>query len=189
MSGMSTLRALIMISLSSTVTPIVHAETEGFAYQCESGLCLWRRPIVDAPPGWIKDEESGARFRFNAFARKGESFTEADASLYALSVYRKNASPTLAQHINAHRAKHLRENPGSKVSAGAVLQNADGKRLATHTFTPGPTDKEWQTAAFDEEGDYYLVFALSARTKQAHERALKDLANLVLGYSKSPKKQ
>lgn len=180
-------RLLIAFVLTCSVFP-VGAETEGFAYQCESSTCFWRRPIVDAPPGWVKDEESGAHFKFNAFARKGESFTDSDAVMYAHAVYRKNAAPTLAEHINQHKERHLKANRGSAMPKPQFTRNADGKQLTTLTSTPGKPDGDWETVAFDEEGDYYLVFVLSARTKQAHDKARDDFAALVRGYSKVPKK-
>ena len=182
-------RALLALTLICGLLPIAQAETEGFAYQCEGKTCFWRRPIVNPPPGWIKDEESGHEFRFNAFVRKGEIFTKSDAVMYALAIYKKNASPTLAEQMNVNRETHLKEHRDAKVAKGAPVQNADGKRLATITYTPGSPDDDWQTVAYDEEGDYYLLFALTARDKRAHDRWLPALAELVRGYSKEPKKR
>ena len=182
-------RVLLALTLICGLLPLAQAETEGFAYQCEGKTCFWRRPIVNPPSGWIRDEESGHHFKFNAFVRKGEVFVDSNAVMYALAIYKKNASPTLAEHMNVNRQAHLKEHRDAKVADGTPVQNADGKRLVTLRYTPGSPEGDWQTVAYDEEGDYYLVFVLTARNKQAHDRTLPALTQLVRGYSKEPKKR
>ena len=181
-------RVVILLLLLCGALTTVRAETEGFAYACESGMCFWRRPIVDPPPGWVRDDEAGAHFKFNAFAKKGEDFAAAPAVLYANAVYRRNAAPTLADQIAADKERILKSSPGSKISEAPSTQNADGKRLATFMFTPEKDDEGWETVAYDEEGDYYLRFVLSSQTKQAHDGARAAFEAFVRGYSKTPGK-
>lgn len=176
------------LALVSTIPQPAHAETEGFADACPSGMCFWRRPVVDPPPGWVRDEAAGQEFRFNAFARTGEAFTKADAVLYANAQYRKNAPPTLAGQIALDRARILKGDPRAKIAETKAVQNADGKTLATYAFVPSGRDDSWETVAYDEEGDYYLRFALSAQTREAHDKALPDFIAFVRGYSRTPKK-
>ena len=183
------LRVLLALTVTCGLLPFAQAETEGFAEPCEGKTCFWRRPIVDPPPGWVRDEESGHYFKFNAFVRKGEVFVDSNAVMYALAIYKKNAAPTLAEHMNVNRQAHLKEHRDAKVADGTPVQNADGKRLATLTYTPGSPEGDWQTVAYDEEGDYYLVFVLTARNKQAHDQTLPALAALLRSYSKDPKKR
>ncbi len=181
-------RVLFALLMICNVLPAAHAETEGFTYTCDNSTCFWRRPIVDPPPGWVRDEQSGAHFKFNAFVRKGETFTDSEVVMYALAVSRKDAAPTLAEHINQNRDRHLKANPRSPVGKPTLTRNGDGKQLTTLTLTPGKPTGDWETVAFDEEGDYYLVFALSARTKAAHDKARNDFAAFVRGYRKVAKK-
>ena len=180
-------RSILAIVLIGGALAPASAETEGFAYQCDGALCFWRRPIVDAPAGWVKDEQASHYFKFNAIARQGEVFTEADAVMLVQSIYRRNAAPTLAEHMNESRTKYLDQNRSAKVVAGKPVTNADGKRLETLVYAPAGTEDDWQTIAFDEEGDYYLVFALIARTRAGHDKSLPALVELVRGYSKTPK--
>jgi hypothetical protein len=168
--------------------PAAHAETEGFAYACPSGMCFWRRPVVEPPPGWVRDETAGQELRFNAFARKGEEFMKADAVLYANAQYRKNAPPTLAGQIAADRERILKGDPKANIVQTTSVRNGDAKTLVTFAFVPGRKDESWETVAYDEEGDYYLRFVLSAQTKEAHDKALSDFAELVRGYTRMPRK-
>jgi hypothetical protein len=181
-------RVVLILLLLCGVFPTAQAETEGFAYACESSTCFWRRPIVDPPPGWVRDDEAGAHFKFNAFAKTGEDFAAAPAVLYANAVYRRNAAPTLADQIAADKERILKSSPRSKISEAPSTQNADGKRLATFMFTPEKDDEGWETVAYDEEGDYYLRFVLSSQTKQAHDEALAAFEAFVRGYSRTPGK-
>ena len=185
------MQRLLLITLALTLGGVAvptSAETEGFTYSCPSGMCFWRRPIVAPPPGWLRDEEAGQHFRFNAFARKGEDFTKTDAVLYANATYRKNAAPSLAAQIAADRTRILKGDPRAKIVETKSLQNGDGKTLRTYAFVPSTKDESWETVAYDEEGDYYLRFVLSAQTKGAHNKALPDLAAFVRGYTKTPKR-
>jgi len=182
-------RLLIYLVLVAATLPPARAETEGFAYGCGASTCFWRRPIVDPPPGWVRDEDAGAHLKFNAFARKGEDFTRADAVLYANAVYRRNAEPTLAAQIAADKDRILKNDPRSRIFEAPSTQNADAKRLVTFRFVPSQSDDSWETVAYDEEGDYYLRFVLSARTQQAHDKTLDAFAAFVRGYGKVPKKR
>ena len=179
---------VLALSFACGAPPDAHAETEGFAYNCASGTCFWRRPIVDPPPGWARDEEAGAHFKFNAFSRKGEEFTKADAVLYANALYRRNAAPTLAAQIDFDKQRILKNDPRATISAGKPVRNADGKNLTTIAFVPSRKDDSWETVAYDEEGDYYLRFVLSAQTREAHDKGLADFIAFVRGYSRTPKK-
>src|SRR5687767_11977551 len=126
-------RLLPALLLVCSVVPAARAETEGFTYSCESGMCFWRRPVVAPPPGWVRDEEAGQHFRFNAFARKGEDFTKAAAVLYANAIYRKNGAPSLARQIVADRERILKDDPRAKISESKPVRNADAKTLQTFT--------------------------------------------------------
>jgi hypothetical protein len=135
----------------------------------------------------VRDDEAGAHFKFNAFTKKGEDFVAAGAVLYANALYRRNAAPTLAAQIAADKERILKSSPRAKISEAPSRQNADGKRLATVMFIPEKDDEGWETVAYDEEGDYYLRFVLSAQTRKAHDEALPAFTAFVRGYSKAPK--
>ena len=181
-------RAVLVLLFVCGIFPAAHAETEGFAYACGSSTCFWRRPIVDPPAGWVRDDEAGAHFKFNAFAKKGEDFVTAGSVLYANAVYRRNGAPTLAGQIAADKERILKSSPHSKISEAPSRQNADGKPLATFMFIPVKDDEGWETVAYDEEGDYYLRFVLSAQNRKAHDDALPAFTVFVRGYSKAPRK-
>ena len=181
-------RLLPVLLLAWSVIPAARAETEGFTYQCESGLCFWRRPVVEPPPGWVRDEAAGHQYRFNAFARKGEDFAKAAAILYANAIYRKNAEPSLAGQIAADRERILKDDPRAKISESKPVRNADAKTLRTFAFAPGGTGGTWETVAYDEEGEYYIRFVLSALTQAAHDKALADFTAFVRGYTRARKK-
>ena len=184
-----TAAGLVTLALACGALPSAHAETEGFTYACSSGMCFWRRPVVDPPPGWVRDDAAGQELRFNAFARQGESFMKADAVLYANADYRKNTAPTLAGRIALDRERIMKGDPRAKIAETKAVRNADGKTLATYAFVPSRRDDSWETVAYDEEGDYYMRFVLSAQTKAAHDKALPDFVAFVRGYSKTPKKR
>ena len=71
------------------------------------------------------------------------------------------------------------------ITEGLVLRTADGKAWRSFAFVPG-NQGNWERVAYGEEGDYYLVFTLSARDKASYERLAPLFASWIERYRKTP---
>ena len=67
------------------------------------------------------------------------------------------------------------------------MSNADGSSLATFTFFPEQTGS-WERVAYGEDGQFYLLFVVSSRTKSGYEGALSDFESAVRSYRREPEK-
>jgi hypothetical protein len=162
------------------------AETEGFAYMCETGgICLWRRPIVNPPSGWERDQGSSERYKINAFAPKGLSFSDSPVVIYANALYKTPQKvKDLDEFIEVDK-EHFTKGKGEiKISPKGSLLTGDKKSLVVLTFEPiGKSKEQFETIAYGEEGEYFLIFALSARSKEAHDKALPAFVEFLHGYT------
>ncbi len=168
------LRILLASSALLTCSAAV-AETERIAQPCESGICFRWWPKVQPPAGWLHDRENSLHFNFNAIAPEGSNFADADTVMYANAIYKPRASwaKSLKAYIEGDHINFRRDSPGISIRPAAPLKTSDGRAVATWTLEP-KTSGQWERVGYFEEGDYYMVFVLSSRTKaglQANQRS------------------
>jgi hypothetical protein len=71
--------------------------------------------------------------------------------------------------------------PGITITETKLIVTADGKKLRSFTFFP-TKQGNWERVSYGEEGEFYLVFTISSRTKMAYDRAIAAYESLVSGY-------
>src|SRR4029450_9721818 len=77
---------------------------------------------------------------------------------------------SLRQFIAEDRQTTAASTPGTVVAAAGTLSTADGQQLPAFTFFPKSAGN-WELVAYGEEGDYFLIFTLSARSQAAYRRS------------------
>lgn len=151
------------------------------------GACLWQEPAVAAPEGWTRKQAASAHYRAAAFAPAGSNFENALAVMYAKAVPKAGQPSTLAAFIAQDVASFRRQYAGLEVKTGLSFADGDGRRLSAVRMSPGKQGKaHWETIAYGEDGDYYLVFALSANGILEHEAALPAFAQMMASYHAGP---
>ena len=63
----------------------------------------------------------------------------------------------------------------------AALADGDGMSLRTSSFTPTKPGN-WEVVAFGEEGDYYLVLALSSRSPSGRDESVPAFKQLIRSH-------
>lgn len=172
--------------LLMTLVPAARAGLEPVLGDCSgegAGSCLWQEPTVAAPKGWERKQGASAHYRAAAFAPAGSRFGNALAVMYAKAVPKEGQPATLAAFIAQDVAAFRRQYAGLEVKTGLSFADGDGRRLSAVRMSPGKDGKaHWETIAYGEEGDHYLVFALSAEGILEHEAALPAFTQLVASY-------
>jgi hypothetical protein len=158
------------------------------ARSTSSGICLFLWPDLPRIDGWSQDTEQSFHYNCNALAPDGSTFADAETVIYARAVYKPQApeSPTLEMFIEGDTGQFARSPQKSTVAEVQPLSTADGLALRSFTFFPGSSGGEgnWEQVCYGEEGDFYLVFALSARSREGYQKALPAYKRLVGSYSK-----
>jgi hypothetical protein len=167
----------------------VSAEIEMIAEPNERNPIYHWWPKVDIPKGWARAPADSFHYDVSAMAPDGVEFDKADRVMYAQAVSKVSEpqAKTLSQFI-ARDHKKLRANAsGPVIKPAPGLRTADGKRLQSFTLFP-KTQGSWERVAYAEEGEFYLIFTLSARSKQSYQAASGAFEQLVRSYQGKPVK-
>ena len=173
----------LALLLTAALAMAAQADVEKNAMPGKDGIELFWWPRLPGLPGWQQDSVASFQYGANTLAPAGRAAADAEAIMYAKAQYkpRLHGVATLAE-LMARDRKDLAEDAGlAKVRDGAGLVSGDGRRLGCLLVEPVSAGN-WQRVCYLEEGDYYLVFALNARSRKAFDDAMKDFKSLVEGY-------
>jgi len=182
------MRAVVWITLVLVVVEgTARAEMEKIAITCGEQTCFYWWPILPVIPGWHQDRDYSFHYSANAQAPDGTTFSDADAVIYAKALYKPRVPETtsLAQLIEDDKAAFLSQNASISVREQTPITNADGQVLRSLTFTPR-NEGNWERVSYGIEGNFYLIFTLSARSQKAFEKALDDYKRFVGEYRAKP---
>ena len=155
---------LVLLALAAPA----QAEILKFMIPSEKGLSAKWWPKVPALPGWHQDMGASEHFSLNALAPDGSTFARAEAVMLAKANYkpRQPKITTLAQLVEDDRKSTLAVLPDARITSLPDMKDADGKRLVVRAFAPGKDGKgNWEAVAYGEEGDFFVIFTLSARSQ------------------------
>jgi len=155
----------------------------------EHGLHLYWWPQVKVPDGWVHDEKASRSTGTNMLVPKGESFANAPSVMYGEALYKPRMPEThsLEQLISDDKLDFQDRTLGIVISALPDLKTSDGRSLRCFSFSPpkgsSGSNANWEWTAFGEEGDFYLVFTVSAQSQTALKEALPAFRRLIASYS------
>jgi hypothetical protein len=176
-----------LITLVLLLALAVQADIEKTAIVCNTGICFYWWPKLPPVPGWHQDKEQSLNYGANALAPNGSSFVDAEAVMYAVAVYkpRDPEDKSLAMFIAGDKEHSLSSNPNVVITQVSDLVNGDGAKLPSFTFFP-KSNGNWEQVSYGEEGDFYLTFALSARSKKAFDKMQSTYRDLIAHYKAKP---
>jgi hypothetical protein len=168
--------------LASVVGFPAFGAVDKFARPGERGLDLVWWPRLPKLESWKHDEDASWAITANVLVPKGRTFADAPAVIYASATYKaRTKSKSLAQFIAEDQASFRERVSGIKIARVSSLTNGDGKKLETYSFTP-TSEGDWEVISYGEEGDFYLIFAVSAHGEKALNAALPSFRLLVSHY-------
>ena len=150
----------------------------------DKGLALYGWPVLPKIAGWSQDMGASSHYNCNALAPDGFTFGNAETVLYANAVYKPQVPDvtSLEMFIEADGKRFAESTEKPFITEVAPLTTADGMKLRSVTFFPREKGN-WERVSYAEEGDFYLTFTLSSRTREGYEKALSEYFRLVQGYS------
>jgi hypothetical protein len=169
--------------LSLTLAVSAQAEIVKNALPCEDKMCFYWWPQLPAQKGWHQDEGSSYKYNFNAQAKDKETFSSGDTVFYAKANY-KPKSPgimSLDAFIEDDHKTFRKDSPETKIEVVSPVVDGDGKKLKTFRFTP-KTSGNFEQVAYGEEGEYFLVFTLTAKSKMGLETNKSMMKSFVSRY-------
>lgn len=192
--------AVIAVSVLLGAGSPAFAEIEKLATPCETGFCLHWWPKLGPVQGWTQDRGQSFNYGVNALAPDGATFSNAETVMYAKAIYkpRDPEITSLEELIERDRKDFAANVPGVVIADAAPLTTADGQVLRSITFFPKndgnfpkndgnlpKNDGNWERVAYGEEGDFYLIFTISARSLKGYEAHVGAFERMVRSYRES----
>ena len=177
----------VLIGLLATIPAVSYAEIEKIALNCETGICFHWWPKLPAVKGWHHDRENSYLFSANAQAPDGYTFKDAETVFYAKALYKPRIPDTksLTALIEDDKRKFQSHDPTITITESEALTTKDGKTLRVLAFAPKEKGN-WELVAYGEEGEFYLVFTLSSRTKDGYTKNIPIFKQYVAQYAEKP---
>jgi hypothetical protein len=162
------------------------AEIYKLAIPSDRGFKLYWWPQLRAPDGWVHDEGASRSASANVLVPNGQSFAQAPAVMYGKALYKPRIPETrsLDQLISDDKRRFQNDLPGIVILPLPALKNGDGRSLLCFSYSPPQRDGKgsWEWTAYTEEGDFYLIFVVSANSEAALKTALPSFRRLIATY-------
>ena len=142
-------------------------------------------PKLTPIEGWHQDREASLFYGVNALVADGLTFKNADSVMYARASY-KPRSPeikSLEALIESDRKDFEANVPGVSIQEVAPLSTIDGQKFRSFTFFL-TTGGNWERVSYGEEGEFYLIFTASSRSRSDFDAVVSTYENLVVSYKK-----
>jgi hypothetical protein len=164
----------------------MRAEIEKTAHVCDTGVCLYWWPKLPDVKGWHQDTEQSYNSGANALAPNGFTFVNAKTVMYASASYKPRMPETksLEMFITGDRNNFLAADPGIQITEVTELPTADGKKLRSFTFFP-KAKGNWEQVSYTEEGDFYVTFTVSSRSREGFLKAQGAYLELIAHYKET----
>jgi len=166
------------------LTGYASAEIEKKAHVGKKGIDLYWWPKFAALKGWSQDEPASEGNGINALAPIGSNFSNAVAVIYGRACYKPRWSKkTLRAFIESDKRDFQKDSPGQKCTEASPIQNGNGVKMRSLEFFPIKKGN-WERVAYLAEGEFWVVFTLSSRTKASYQASLPAFLNLLNHYKK-----
>ena len=162
----------VLLGLSS-------AQAEMLEFPTPDGIKAW--PKLPTVTDWHQDQESSLRLGANSLIPDGVDPAKAEVTIQARGFSRRGAITSLPQMVESDRASAP---AGTQVKQLADVADKDGTPFSLYAFAPSGGTGNWKTVAYSEEGDTFLAFTLSARSRAAYESNMPVFVGLVQKYAK-----
>ena len=135
-------------------------------------------PKLPAVAEWHQDQAASFQNTANALIPDGVTFDSADAVILARGLPR--AGRSLAQVMADDKTGNATDDAHTRKLAD--IADKDVRPFQVIAFAPGKSGK-WEADAYAEEGRYYLVFTLSAKSQAAYDKAFPVFSGLLQNYA------
>lgn len=176
------MRYLAMLLLLFT-SLIAHGEIERNLKTEDGEVQYYWWPKLTLADGWVQDITHSYHFHANAIVPEGEVFPGAETVVYAKAIYKPmlpNVS-TLEAFIGRDKASYLADIPGVVIHPADSVKTAEGKTLTSYRYEP-TQEGNHERLVYGEDDKFYLVFALSSRSKEGLAQAMDDFVTMVESY-------
>lgn len=180
-------RISLSVILAMAVASPAMGEIEKIAIPCETGFCFYWWPKLAVVDGWHHDRDHSLHYGFNAQAPDGENFASAETVIYANAPYKPRMPEvdSLDTLIENDQEKFRNDFPGVEIREVTAITTGDGRKFRSFSYSPAEKGS-WERVSYGEEGDFFLIFTVSSRTKEGLEGSAGVYEAFVQAYKENP---
>ncbi len=168
------LRSALVVAFIAVLAGSARAEM--LEFPAGDGTKVW--PKLPAVAEWHQDQAASFQNTANALIPDGVTFDAADAVILARGLPRTGKS--LAEVMDADHAANATDDAHAKKLPD--IADKDVRPFMVAAFSPAKSGK-WEADAYAEEGRYFLVFTLSAKSQAAYDKAFPIFSGLIQNYA------
>lgn len=163
------LSSLLIIALLFSAQS-AQADIEKIAIPGEKGMSFYWWPKLPSVAGWHQDQDSSFRYSVNALAPDSGTFSNAETVMYAKASFKPRIPEikSLEMLIASDKEDFLKNVPGVEIQEAKSLTTADGKQFKSFTYFPKGSGN-WERVTYGEEGEFFLIFTISARSRAGYD--------------------
>lgn len=149
-------------------------------------ICFYWWPVLPKIEGWEQDMPNSYHYSANAQAQVGESFSNSESVIYAKALFKPRMPETksLTQLITDDQ-NEFKEHSDPIITQLESLMSADGNEFKSFQFFP-KGEGNFERVSYSEEGEFYLVFTLSSRSKEGYSSSMPAYLQFVGKYREKP---
>ncbi len=178
------MKIIPLLCLSLLLAPsYCHGEIEKVAVTSQRGMELFWWPKVSPPSGFFFDEAASRQTAVKMLVPNGFTFSSAETVIYAKASFKPRIPEvkSLQALIDKDLAEFQGHDPKLIVNPGPAIKDGDNRQLQVFSFVPS-AQGNWETVAYSEEGEFYLLFTISSRSKAGYEACLPLFKTMIEGY-------
>jgi hypothetical protein len=183
-----TMTRSVLVPLVLLLVPLsAFSEIEKVGQLCEKGICVAWWPKLTSVKEWHHEREPSFANSVNIQVPNGFTFSNADTVIYAKAIYKPRAPEikSLDMLIKRDREKFISRDPDIVVTETKNLKTGDGRFLNSFTFFP-KSEGNWEQVSYGEEGDFYLIFTISSRSRAGFDETFHVYEQYVGQYKEGP---
>ena len=174
------MRSFVLLALLISFS--VQAEIFKLALPEDSGMKFYWWPVLPKIKGWNHDRNHSLHYKANAQAPEGYTFSNAETVIYARAIFKPKV-PNLKdlESFIADDQTQFISLVNAIVTPASSIKTSDGISLVSFTFFPKEAGN-WEQVTYGEEGEFYLIFTISSRSKNGFENARSSYEEFIRKY-------
>jgi len=177
----------VLVALVFLASMEASAEISKVAVPEDSGFQLYWWPVLPIPAGWLHDEGISRASGVNMLRPRGTTFAKAPAVMYGRADFKPRIPEvhSLIEYVAKDRNALAEESPTTVIAELQAVRNGDGKLLSVVSYVI-PSRHQWELTAYGEEGEFYLLFTLSASSEAGFNQARPVFYAMLATYKERP---
>ncbi len=145
-------------------------------------MCFYWWPVLPKIDGWKQDMPNSYHFRVNAQSPSGESFSNAESVIYAKALYKPRMPEIKSiEQLISYDQREFQKHSRLQITQINSIKTADGNIFKSFSFFP-EGNGNYERVTYGEEGDFFLVFTLSSRSKKGYNTSMPAYIQFIEQY-------